>query len=115
MYSFGSNCNIIFNKMDDHMKELLFIHRNKFASLDIERLIPPLRENNILTQDDIDNLRRQANPVQRMHNLLDILPSKGSQAFQTLCLALENISPHLLTIMLNGNLTEASILSVKAR
>ncbi|XP_045607412.1 uncharacterized protein [Procambarus clarkii] len=90
------------NKMDERLKELLHVYRNKFAQIDVERIIPFLRETGLVSAEDIDAIRRQPSSGQRIHTLLDILPAKGSQAFQTLCLALETTYPHLLTIMLIG-------------
>uniref|UniRef100_A0A0P4W5K3 CARD domain-containing protein n=1 Tax=Scylla olivacea TaxID=85551 RepID=A0A0P4W5K3_SCYOL len=88
--------------MDERLKELLHVHRTKFAQIDAERIIPFLRDTGLVSVEDIDVIRRQPSPVQRIHTLLDILPAKGFQAFQTLCLALETTYPHLLTIMLIG-------------
>ncbi|XP_037785444.1 uncharacterized protein LOC119581152 [Penaeus monodon] len=90
------------NKMDERLKELLHVYRNKFAQIDVERIIPFLRDTGLLSPEDVDAIRRHPSPAQRIHTLLDILPAKGSQAFQTLCLALETTYPHLLTIMLIG-------------
>lgn len=87
--------------MDERLKELLHVYRNKFAQIDVERIIPFLRDTGLLSPEDVDAIRRHP-PAQRIHTLLDILPAKGSQAFQTLCLALETTYPHLLTIMLIG-------------
>lgn len=88
--------------MDERLKELLHVFRNKFAQIDVERIIPFLRDTGVLCSEDVDAIRRHASPSQRILTLLDILPMKGSQAFQTLCLALETTYPHLLTIMLIG-------------
>ncbi|KAK8726702.1 hypothetical protein OTU49_010006 [Cherax quadricarinatus] len=90
------------NKMDERLKELLHVYRNKFAQIDVERIIPFLRDTGLVSAEDIDAIHRQPSQGQRIHTLLDILPAKGSQAFQTLCLALETTYPHLLTIMLIG-------------
>ncbi|CAG0884142.1 unnamed protein product [Darwinula stevensoni] len=40
--------------------------------------------------------------VDGVERLLDILPNRGCQAFQTLCLALETTYPHLVTVMFLG-------------
>ncbi|KAK3883688.1 hypothetical protein Pcinc_012008 [Petrolisthes cinctipes] len=88
--------------MDERLKDLLHLYRNKFAQIDVERIIPFLRDTGLVSAEDVENVRRHPIPGQRIHTLLDILPAKGSQAFQTLCLALETTYPHLLTIMLIG-------------
>lgn len=91
--------------MDEQHKELLKCHRTRFLkSIDIDRLIPLLQTNGALTNDDVTDLKKYHNSEGKAEKLLDLLPSKGSKAFQAFCLALENTYPHLLTVMfLGGN------------
>jgi hypothetical protein len=86
--------------MDDKHKELLDIHRPKFVqAVDVERLYPILQGTEILNTEDIAVIEQQQNRCAKVEKLLEILPKKGTQAFQTLCLALETTYPHLLTII----------------
>nr|XP_042896904.1 disks large homolog 5 isoform X2 [Parasteatoda tepidariorum] len=91
--------------MDEEHKELLKFHRTRFLQcVDIDRLIPLLQTNGVLTNDDVTDLKKYNNSGAKAEKLLDLLPSKGSQAFQAFCLALETTYPHLLTVMfLGGN------------
>ncbi|XP_054712748.1 LOW QUALITY PROTEIN: disks large homolog 5-like [Uloborus diversus] len=91
--------------MDEKHKELLKFHRTRFLQcVDIDRLIPHLQSNGVLSNDDVTDLRKYTSSGAKAEKLLDLLPSKGSQAFQAFCLALENTYPHLLTVMfLSGN------------
>ncbi|KAG8193583.1 hypothetical protein JTE90_000220 [Oedothorax gibbosus] len=91
--------------MDENHKELLKFHRTRFLKcIDIDRLIPLLQTNGALTNDDVQDLKKYHNSEGKAEKLLDLLPSKGSKAFQAFCLALENTYPHLLTVMfLSGN------------
>ena len=50
--------------------------------IDAERIIPFLRETGLVSAEDVDVIRRQPSPAQRIHTLLGILPAKGFQAFQ---------------------------------
>ncbi|KFM61603.1 hypothetical protein X975_08598, partial [Stegodyphus mimosarum] len=91
--------------MDEEHKELLKFHRTRFLQcVDIDRLIPLLQSNGVLSNDDVTDLRKYSSSGAKAEKLLDLLPSKGSQAFQAFCLALETTYPHLLTVMfLSGN------------
>ncbi|KAF8796408.1 Disks large like protein [Argiope bruennichi] len=91
--------------MDEEHKELLKFHRTRFLQcVDIDRLIPLLQTSGVLTNDDVTDLRKFNSSEAKAEKLLDLLPSKGSHAFQAFCLALENTYPHLLTVMfLSGN------------
>ncbi|GIY48544.1 disks large homolog 5 [Caerostris darwini] len=91
--------------MDEEHKELLKFHRTRFLQcVDIDRLIPLLQTSGVLTNDDVTDLRKYNSSEAKAEKLLDLLPCKGSQAFQAFCLALENTYPHLLTVMfLSGN------------
>lgn len=89
--------------MDEKHKELLKFHRTRFLQcVDIDRLIPLLQTNGVLSNDDVTDLRKYSSSGAKAEKLLDLLPSKGSQAFQAFCLALENTYPHLLTVMFLG-------------
>lgn len=89
--------------MDEKHKELLKFHRTRFLQcVDIDRLIPLLQTNGVLSNDDVTDLRKYSSSGAKAEKLLDLLPSKGSQAFQAFCLALETTYPHLLTVMFLG-------------
>lgn len=95
--------------METKYKELLQIHRSKFAnSIEVERLFPILKEKNILHQDDIEEINKHSGSS-RVEKLLDILTQKSNSAFQSLCLALESTYPHLLTVMFLGSNNTRSI------
>ncbi|GBN69421.1 Disks large 5, partial [Araneus ventricosus] len=101
----AQNYEYLINGMDEEHKELLKFHRTRFLQcVDIDRLIPLLQTSGVLTNDDVTDLRKYNSSEAKAEKLLDLLPSKGSQAFQAFCLALENTYPHLLTVMfLSGN------------
>lgn len=89
--------------MDEKHKELLELHRSKFArAIDVDRIYSILKSADVLSDDDISTINGQTSKTAKVEKLLDILPSKGMLAFQNLCHALETTYPHLLTLMFLG-------------
>ena len=89
--------------MEERHAQILKFHRAKFVqSIGVERLYPMLQPS-VLSQSDVADIEQQPTPQAKVQKLLDLLPSRGSQAFQMLCLALETTYPHLLTVMFLGS------------
>ncbi|XP_022100420.1 disks large homolog 5-like isoform X2 [Acanthaster planci] len=89
--------------MEEKHAQILKFHRAKFVqSVEVERLYPMLQPS-VLSQADVGEIEQQPSPQAKVQKLLDILPGRGSQAFQMLCLALETTYPHLLTVMFLGS------------
>ncbi|XP_006811582.2 disks large homolog 5-like, partial [Saccoglossus kowalevskii] len=94
----------MFGKMENKHNELLMCHRAKFVqSVEVERLYPILQNSGVLSAQDTEEIARITTSHGKVEKLLDILPSKGNQAFKSLCLALETTYPHLLTVMFLGS------------
>lgn len=78
-------------------------------SVDVERLYPILKSSDTdstpgaLDENDIEDIEQLHSQEDKVDKLLEILPTKGPQAFQALCLALETTYPHLLTVMFLGD------------
>ncbi|XP_041362513.1 disks large homolog 5-like [Gigantopelta aegis] len=89
--------------MEEKHKELLELHRQKFHAVDVERLYPILQGADVLTSDEVKEVNSQNSKIAKVEKFLDILPQKGSLAFESLCLALETCYPHLLTVMFLGS------------
>lgn len=88
--------------MEVKYKELLKVHRSKFADVvNVDNLLPNLERT--LSQTDIEEINKQTSNNDKIDKLLDILSSKDNFAFKNLCFALESTYPHLLTVMFLGN------------
>ena len=92
--------------MEEKHTQILELHRAKFVkAVDVERLYPILQGADVLGSNDMAEINQLSTRESKVETLLDLLPSKGSQAFQTLCVALEPTYPHLLTAMCNQSVT----------
>ncbi|XP_022255283.1 disks large homolog 5-like isoform X3 [Limulus polyphemus] len=90
--------------MNEQYRELIGELRPKFVRcVDTDCLIPCLKANGTLSFDDVNDVCNQESTTAKAEKLLDILQNKGSQAFQSLCVALETTYPHLLTVMFLGS------------
>lgn len=56
---------------------------------------PLLYVSGVLTQKEIDDINIGRTAQERTESLLDLLHYKGPKGFQELCVALEDIHPHL--------------------
>lgn len=89
--------------MEDKHKELLEFHRGRFVrAVDPDRLTAALKGSEVLDDDDLISINNQPSNGAKVEKILDILPCKGTYAFQSLCHALELTYPHLLTLMFLG-------------
>ena len=89
--------------MEERHAQILKFHRAKFVqSVEVERLYGMLQPS-VLSQADVVEIEQQPTPQAKMQKMLDVLPGRGSQAFQMLCLTLETTYPHLLTVMFLGS------------
>ncbi|XP_071829288.1 disks large homolog 5-like isoform X3 [Apostichopus japonicus] len=92
--------------MEERHSNLLRQYRPKFVqSVEVDRLYPMLVNTKVLSHTETNMLEMLPSPQDRVECLLDMLPNKGSMAFESLCLALETTYPHLLTIMFLGSST----------
>ncbi|XP_060579959.1 disks large homolog 5-like isoform X2 [Ruditapes philippinarum] len=90
--------------MEDKFKELLEAHRSKFSAVvDADGLLLILERAETLTQIDVDEINKQTSNKDKIDKILDILTTKDNFAFKSLCYALEQTYPHLLTVMFLGN------------
>lgn len=90
--------------MEERHSNLLRQYRPKFVqSVEVDRLYPMLVNTKVLSHTETNMLEMLPSPQDRVECLLDMLPNKGSMAFESLCLALETTYPHLLTIMFLGS------------
>ena len=92
--------------MDERHKELLIKNRVRLVEdLDALPLLDYLCQEAILSGEEVDLITAQPTRASQTRKLLDILPTRGPQAFDTFCRALErtNVQRHLVTL-LKGNL-----------
>lgn len=90
--------------MEEKFKELLEAHRSKFSAVvDADSLLPILERAETLTQSDLDEINKQSSNKDKIDKILDTLTKKDNFAFKSLCYALEQTYPHLLTVMFLGN------------
>ncbi|KAK3089838.1 hypothetical protein FSP39_006961 [Pinctada imbricata] len=89
--------------MEEKHKELLDHLKTNFTnSFDVEKLVPVLRRENILTEVDVSEVENTLSR-DKAEKLIDIIKLKDKNAFEKLCKALENTFPHLLTVMFLGS------------
>ena len=86
--------------MNDQHRNLL--RRNREALLrDLEpsRVASSLYSKGIISDEDKEEVNAKATIREKAETLLDMLPRKGPQAFDTFCEVLREVSPHLEVLL----------------
>ena len=79
--------------------ELIGMQRNHFIqNIDAERLQPYLKSE--LTESEWAEINKISSQNEKVEKLLELVPAKGPEASHALCVALDNMYPHLRTLML---------------
>ena len=71
--------------------------------LDTNGILDSLYESLIITQDDMERINAQPTRADRVRLLLDILPTKGPDAFRAFITSLEENFEHLITPLMTNN------------
>ena len=68
--------------------------------LQAKRVASRLYSRGIFSEDDKDLVNAKSTPLEQGEELLDILPRKGPYAFGEFCNVLNEVSPHLVALLL---------------
>ncbi len=89
--------------MDEKYSTIL---RNNFArfvqDLDVTNVFPQLRQDEVLSKDEMQKITNLPADRDRNMALLDVILCKGNPGYRSFCAAIEDTSPHLHEILERG-------------
>ena len=85
---------------DKHMKVLNRVKRDLLKDMDLDEVLLRMAADNVFTQSEEEKIKAKPTRWGKCEELLEILPRKGTEAYEIFRKVLRSVHPHLANLIL---------------